>query len=1851
MRVPRIGPPLAGLLLVVGLLAPGGPATHPVLAVSPTPFVEANGTSLTLGGFPFKLRGAAIYGTSNPGGPASASQVLDWAAAAHLNTIRLVNMFDEGGLDDLAPYDETNWAHVDQLLEDISARGMHALLDLSAFRNHLVHRDIRVNGLEAQCQAGVDRTGFDYTPIDPYRVGLASEWQAFIDFVTARTNTVTGLVYRDDPTIAVISIAGEPQPPESEECGKATDTAELTEFYRRTLEMLHDDDANHLRSSGGLIHLDWQQLYGHSSGIDGEAIFALADNTLPALHTYPPDYQPDGTPIDYQTPALGPYATGLGKPWFTEEFGWTQNVGDAVRASRYEWLYNEQKTFGSSGALFWNLGPEVAGGSHDANPYTPLTWNVIVDPEGSWADAGSITAPRIFATATRLPSSKVLLAGGQDGQGDISDVRVYDPQANAWTAGAPLSIPRSRHTATLLTTGKVFVTGGLTTIPGQRNVVASTAIYDPATNSWAAGTSMPQTRYLHTATELADHRILVAGGIGGPDLTGQSSVNQATAHVYDPVSATWAAVPDMSFYRYGHTAVELPTGKVLVAGGEGSAVVGGCGSSCAELLDSAELYDPATNTWTVLPDMDAPHAFATATLLDTGKVLVVGGDTGRFPPFFNDAPTRSAELFDPATNTWSLATSMGTARSEHVAGLLPDGRVLVAGGFDSGVGGVKTAELYDPISNNWSAAADMSTTRWFASAIVLDDGSALVAGGAGGPSSAYLSSSERLTLPPSIAITPAPGSPASVAKLGRFEQQFRLDRTYGTEANDPTVIEVTGRFVAPSGAIFTVPAYFGLDYTVQAGTGVGNSENYLPVALDPPAPGIWHVRFSPDEVGTWTYTLRARDHVPGQETTAISGLMSFQVTPSSAHGQVERDPRDDRFLRYQDGTPYYPMGHNVAFQQDEPEGNDGEHYVEPLFASMEAAGQNWTRIWMTDFDRNALEWYSGHWAGWYTGVGHYADQSAFRIERQLDVAEEHGLQVQLVFNDHGQVSSRGADRWNQNPYNAANGGPVAADHPEAFFTNAEARELFKHRLRYLVARYGAYRNVLAWELFNEAQFVGSDAVNPSNNAQIRTDIVAWHAEMAAYLRSIDPYQHLITTSSDIESSLKDIWADPNIDLVQVHDYDAAITTRDARFRGYVASLNAAYQKPVIIGEFGIFHDPEINFDPVTAAPLDDRGKHLLEATHLHNAAWASAMSGSGAMSWWWGAYIHSSPTFHRAPPDFPANERINPPLRDFFAGEDLAGMSLHDSNIAAPASVVALGLDNGSRGFAWIRDAQNEYGTGAEPGDIAGRTMSGVRVAFAGFADGTYRVEVHDPWGANPVVERLATSVDGTLSVVLPDFTRDVSIKIRPAGSATGAQPVTVTVTSPNGGPVDITESTTPASPPAGSGYTFLAFQLGITAPTASAATPLTIVFTVDKALLDSVDPDLTADTLSVFRNDVPVPSCTVITTDPPAMPDPCVNARETLVGGADAGDVRITVLSSAASRWNFGVGPARANQTITFGNLANRTMLQSPVTVTATASSGLPVSFSTTTPTVCTSGGPNGGTITLVGAGTCTVKADQLGNASFSPAPSVSRSFTVSRVSQLITFNALPNRTMLQTPFTVSASASSLLAVTFASTTPSVCTTTGASGSTVDLVSPGTCTIVASQAGNATYAPALDKARSFTVSLARQVITFTSPGNKTLIQSPVTVSATSTSPQPVTFTTTTPAVCTSGGTNGATITLLTIGSCSVVASQPATSVYSAATPVTRTFTVSQATQTITFGALPPRSLGQSPFTVSATASSGLTVTFTTSSGSVCTAGGTNGATITLLKAGTCRVVASQAGNATYKAAPNVTQSFTVTTN
>ena len=178
----------------------------------------------------------------------------------------------------------------------------------------------------------------------------------------------------------------------------------------------------------------------------------------------------------------------------------------------------------------------------------------------------------------------------------------------------------------------------------------------------------------------------------------------------------------------------------------------------------------------------------------------------------------------------------------------------------------------------------------------------------------------------------------------------------------------------------------------------------------------------------------------------------------------------------------------------------------------------------------------------------------------------------------------------------------------------------------------------------------------------------------------------------------------------------------------------------------------------------------------------------------------------------------------------------------------------------------------------------------------------------------------------------------------------------------------------------------------------------------------------------------------------------------------------------SFTVGNGKVDQTITFAALTDTTLDQSPLTLSATASSGLPVTYTTTTSAVCTAGGRNGSVISLVGPGTCTVKADQGGNAVYNPAPAVTRSFGVTKANQTITFTSLPGRRLSQSPLTVTASASSGLAVTFTTTTPAVCTAGGKNGATIKLVAVGLCAVKADQAGNTTYNAAASVTQSFSV-------------------------------------------------------------------------------------------------------------------------------------------------------------------------------
>jgi N-acetylneuraminic acid mutarotase len=297
------------------------------------------------------------------------------------------------------------------------------------------------------------------------------------------------------------------------------------------------------------------------------------------------------------------------------------------------------------------------------------------------------------------------------------------PRRNPWLLVAVMLL------LTLIVGGAVLVGSGVIKLPAvvdasaspsataQASIAASASPVEPVPASWAATGNMIEARDNHTATRLQDGRVLVAGGVGSP--INEFSANiLASAEIYDPSTRQWTATAAMLEIRAFPTALLLADGRVLVLGGSGCSDFDGCP------LDSAELYDPTTGTWTATGSTSGGGTGRSATLLDDGTVLVVGGSDGSLSEG-DLAPMRVAELYNPGTGEWSTTGPLVQPREGHTATALPDGKVLVVGGTDTG-------EVYDPSTGQWTATAAMAGVRVGHSAALLADGKVLVAGGMAG---------------------------------------------------------------------------------------------------------------------------------------------------------------------------------------------------------------------------------------------------------------------------------------------------------------------------------------------------------------------------------------------------------------------------------------------------------------------------------------------------------------------------------------------------------------------------------------------------------------------------------------------------------------------------------------------------------------------------------------------------------------------------------------------------------------------------------------------------------------------------------------------------------------------------------------------------------------------------------------------------------------------------------------------------------------------------------------------------------------------------------------------------------------
>ena len=251
---------------------------------------------------------------------------------------------------------------------------------------------------------------------------------------------------------------------------------------------------------------------------------------------------------------------------------------------------------------------------------------------------------------------------------------------------------------------------------GQVLMPGAAQLYNPATGMWTATGSMSTARIGFTATLLQNGQVLV---MGGAELANQTVI-LSSAELYNPATGTWTATGSMSTARSGHTATLLPNGQVLAAGGEA------CVSASCPVLSSAELYNPATGTWTPTGSMNVTRYLPTATLLPNGQVLVAGGGSGSTA---NAGST--AELYNPATGTWTPTGSMSEPHSSGaLAGLLPNGQVLVVCGVNDPGFAPCGADLYNPATGTWAddGVASASAARNY-SAVLLHNGQVLISGG------------------------------------------------------------------------------------------------------------------------------------------------------------------------------------------------------------------------------------------------------------------------------------------------------------------------------------------------------------------------------------------------------------------------------------------------------------------------------------------------------------------------------------------------------------------------------------------------------------------------------------------------------------------------------------------------------------------------------------------------------------------------------------------------------------------------------------------------------------------------------------------------------------------------------------------------------------------------------------------------------------------------------------------------------------------------------------------------------------------------------------------------------------------
>ena len=459
----------------------------------------------------------------------------------------------------------------------------------------------------------------------------------------------------------------------------------------------------------------------------------------------------------------------------------------------------------------------------------------------------------------------------------------------------------------------------------------------------------------------------------------------------------------------------------------------------------------------------------------------------------------------------------------------------------------------------------------------------------------------------------------------------------------------------------------------------------------------WRIRYAPRELGLYAYDV----HIRTRKGEAGTGPFTLNVVDDGAPGFIGVSAADPTLFEYARGLFYYPFGQNLSWA------SDYDYY----FAKMHDYGGNWARIWMCPWNLS-LEGKDG--------PGLYDLKVAAELDHVVELAEEYGIAIQLVFDYHGMVNGD----WARNPYNVVNGGPCTL--AEEFWLHGEAKRLYKRRLDYIVARWGASTSIFAWELFNEVDLTRRSADQ---------DIVAWHHEMGCYLKAIDPYRHLVTTSTAGRGRLPELWKLGSIDFTQAHFYDDKVYDRvSENWR-----THRIYGKPYFIGEFGRGFQPRDDL-------VDPDG--ILLSAGLWLAATTPAAG--NAMPWWWDTLIDPNDLYKRFAP-----------VARFLDGEDRRGRRdefLEREITVAPGRTIRMqGVANRTSAWVYVYDPERiRLPDEAERRDVVPRPFL---LTLDGMLWGDYTVEIIHAESGDLAQTLETRAAGGRIKIDLPQSHEPLAIK------------------------------------------------------------------------------------------------------------------------------------------------------------------------------------------------------------------------------------------------------------------------------------------------------------------------------------------------------------------------------------------------------------------------------------------------------------------------------------------------------------